>query len=215
MKKWWMWYIQSGIWLFVLIINLIDKRSDIVIYFNIFVVCMFSIMGVVQYLCEKQGEKGKILFKRIAMGVVIGMLLCLIPIPSGVYEDGGTRAYTALTYKIVDWNRIAEDGHYDATCTYIIPDNFKSIDELWYYEVDKVQHSFVGKVIEIYDGSVIVAPIEGESERRSSDKISVGTRYLEDIDVEIGSQVRITYVGGIMESYPAQINERSWELIEK
>ena len=215
MKKWWMWYIQSGIWALVLIINLIDKRSDIVIYFNIFVVSMFSIMGIVQYLCEKKGEKGKLLFKRIATGVVIGMFLCLIPIPSGVYEDGGTRAYTALTYKVVDWNRIAEEGHYDATCTYIIPDNFKSIDELWYYEVDKVQHSFVGKVVEIYDGSVIVEPLEGEIERRSSDKIVVGTRYLEDIDVEIGSQVRITYVGGIMESYPAQINERSWELIEK
>lgn len=214
MKKWWMWFIQSGIWLLVLIVNAISKRSSAVIFFNIFVVSMFAIMGVVQYLCEKNGEKGKKLFKKITIGVLIGMLVCLVPIPSGVYEDGGTRAYTALTYKVVHWKRIADDGTYNAACTYLIPKNFKSIDELWHYEVDKMQHSFVGKVIEIYDGSVVVEVLEGESERSSSDKISVGTKYLEDIDVRIGSTVRVTYVGGIMETYPAQVNERSWELLD-
>ena len=58
--------------------------------------------------------------KKIWVPVLILMLLAIlmIPIPSGVYKDGGTRAYTALTYKIVDWNRLHGDGVFDETKVY-------------------------------------------------------------------------------------------------
>ena len=40
--------------------------------------------------------------KKIWIPIVIVLIAVLfIPIPSGVYKDGGTREYTALTYKIV------------------------------------------------------------------------------------------------------------------
>lgn len=65
-----------------------------------------------------------------------------IPIPSGVYKDGGTREYTALTYKIVKWNRLTGDSTYDKLCVYLFPNNFRSIGSLWTREKDKVEHSF-------------------------------------------------------------------------
>ncbi len=65
---------------------------------------------------------------------VIAAAIMLIPIPTGIYKDGGTREYTALTYKIVVWNHLTENGTYSKTKVYFFPDNFKSIDSLWELE---------------------------------------------------------------------------------
>ena len=83
--------------------------------------------------------KKKIIIPTIIVLVLIAILF--IPVPSGVYDDGGTREYTALTYKAVKWNRYVsvynENGEmekvdkYVKTSFYWLPDNFKSIDELW------------------------------------------------------------------------------------
>lgn len=59
------------------------------------------------------------------------ILLAIIPIPTGVYKDGGTREYTALTYKIVDWHHLYGLGQtYDTVKVYPFPFNFYSIDAL-------------------------------------------------------------------------------------
>ena len=81
--------------------------------------------------------------KKIWIPIVILIFLAILflPIPTGVYKDGGTREYTALTYKIVDWNRLTGDSIYDKTKVYFFPYNFKSIDGLWYYEKDEAEHS--------------------------------------------------------------------------
>lgn len=156
--------------------------------------------------------------KKIWLPVVIAVLLAIlvIPIPTGIYKDGGTRAYTALTYKIVVWNRLgtAEDNVYHKTRVYFFPDNFKSIDNLWHMEDDKAEHSFIATVLEINGSGVVVQPIPGNAVLSSSDKISFGTGELEKIDAEVGSIVQITYTGGIMESYPAQIHAKSWKLAD-
>lgn len=81
--------------------------------------------------------------KKIWIPIVIVLIAVLfIPIPSGVYKDGGTREYTALTYKIVKWNRLTGDSTYDKLCVYLFPNNFRSIGSLWTREKDKVEHSF-------------------------------------------------------------------------
>lgn len=83
--------------------------------------------------------------KKIAIIIIVCILLILfVPVPGSTYKDGGTRDYSALTYKIVVWNRlgeIKEDGDnlieqdvYHKTSVYWIPDNFKSIDKLWQLE---------------------------------------------------------------------------------
>lgn len=79
------------------------------------------------------------------------VLLCLfailfIPIPRGTLDDGGTRVYSAATYKIVVWNKLItvtdENGQmtgvetYAHTTVFWFPDHFKSIDELWEIEIE-------------------------------------------------------------------------------
>lgn len=65
---------------------------------------------------------------------VIAAVIMFIPVPTGIYNDGGTREYTALTYKIVVWNCLTENSTYSKTKVYFFPDNFKSIDSLWELE---------------------------------------------------------------------------------
>ena len=73
--------------------------------------------------------------KKIWIALIIILFVLFIPIPSGTYKDGGTRAYTALTYKIVKWKRLqGEEGIYEKTRVYSFPLNFKSIGSLWYLE---------------------------------------------------------------------------------
>ena len=62
----------------------------------------------------------------IAAAVLLAVLF--VPIPSKTHEDGGTREYRALTYKIVDWNKNQDGVSYDRTRLYLFPRNFKSLD---------------------------------------------------------------------------------------
>ena len=66
----------------------------------------------------------------IAAAVIL-LAVLFVPIPSGVMKDGGTRVYSALTYKIVHWNRIHANGTYEKTVVYGPGDCWKSIDALW------------------------------------------------------------------------------------
>lgn len=87
--------------------------------------------------------------------IILGLALLLflfLPIPIGALNDGGTRIYAALTYKIVKWNRLTSvyvDGNieridtYSKTSVYFFPDNFKSVDELWDIE-HPVTYSYSG-----------------------------------------------------------------------
>ena len=71
----------------------------------------------------------------------------------------------------------------------------------------------MARVLECGEGWVLVEPLEGETERNSSNKITFSTGTLEDIPVTVGTKVEITYDGQIMESYPAQIRPISWHLV--
>jgi hypothetical protein len=71
--------------------------------------------------------------KIIAGSIILAILV--IPVPEGVCQDGGTRSYTALTYKIVVWNRLMPDWKYEKTTVYWFPRNFQSIDTLWEVEM--------------------------------------------------------------------------------
>jgi hypothetical protein len=46
----------------------------------------------------------------------------------------------------------------------------------------------------------------------STDKVTFGISDLEKIEAEVGSVVKVTYTGGVIESYPAQVHAISWEL---
>ncbi len=149
----------------------------------------------------------------IFLAVCVALLAVLfVPLPQAAVDDGGTRVYTALTYTVVDWHRVTPDGVYEQTRLYTGDDRRKTLDELWEAEAPYVTQHMTAVIIERFDTSVIVAPLEDENERLSADRITFGTAALEDIDAAVGSVVEVTYRGGIMESYPAQIDAVSWTL---
>jgi len=73
------------------------------------------------------------------------------------------------------------------------------------------EHSFSGKVIEVSSSYIIVEPNENEEERKSSDKFRIELKN-DNTSYELGTNVRITYVGEINESYPAQIGTTKIEI---
>ena len=157
--------------------------------------------------------KTKILIAILAVIILLGILF--VPIPKDPYDDGGTREYVSLTYKIVAWNKLTGDETYQATKVYWGKERSQTVDQLWELELPNVRHSFLAQVIENDGSNVVVQPLEGEEELRSSKLIRFGLQGLENIlGTKTGQYVKITYTGGIMESYPAQINVVGWELTE-
>ena len=75
------------------------------------------------------------------------------------------------------------------------------------------EQRFYAMVVDCGEGWVLVEPLEGEAERNSCDRISFSTRNLEDLQVQVGTKVQITYNGEIMETYPAQILPVSWRIV--
>lgn len=147
--------------------------------------------------------------KRIVTITLITVLLCAIlfvPIPSGVCQDGGSREFTALTYKIVKWNRLISDSIYSSNKVYFFPDNFKTIDELWDIEKVNAIKAFDAKIITISGNSVIVEPFSDEEELNSSDRIMFPKSAIENLGVREGDFVKVSYTGEIKESYPAQLS---------
>lgn len=150
--------------------------------------------------------KKKLLF--VLLGITLILVLVALPIPKGSLDDGGTREYQALTYKIVDWNRIHEGGTYQKTKVYFGKDAHKSLNALW--EQEDAPKRFTAIIQERSGYWIEVEPLEGEEERSSADRIRFNARDLEELDAMEGAAVDILYSGGIMESYPAQIKAISW-----
>lgn len=72
--------------------------------------------------------------------------------------------------------------------------------------------SFFGKVIESEASYIIVEPNEDEVERKSSDKFRINLGENNDALYMVGTNVKITYSGNIMETHPAQINAINIEI---
>lgn len=71
---------------------------------------------------------------------------------------------------------------------------------------------FYGKVVESDKNHILVEPNEGEEVRASADKISVALEENSDYIYEVGANVKITYNGTILETYPAQVKAINIEL---
>ena len=80
-------------------------------------------------------------------------------------------------------------------------------------EIQNDEHSFSGKIVEVSSSYIIVESNVDEEERKSSDKFIIQLKN-DNTTYEIGTNVRITYIGGINESYPAQIGTTKIEIIE-
>lgn len=71
---------------------------------------------------------------------------------------------------------------------------------------------FYGKIIESNQNSIVVEPNEDEEIRKSADKISIALEKNLDYMYEVGTNVKITYNGVIMETYPAQVEAMDIEI---
>ncbi|MBQ9912241.1 MAG: hypothetical protein IJM49_04345 [Firmicutes bacterium] len=99
--------------------------------------------------------------KRVIMTVLIIILILIIPVPSGMYKDGGTRSYNALSYKIVKWMRLVpselsayehpfiKNGALSMTSVYFFPENFKSLDDLFGREMREITLSDEAVITEV------------------------------------------------------------------
>ena len=74
--------------------------------------------------------------------------------------------------------------------------------------------SFIGVVTEISENHAIVTPNEDEDIRSSGDAVSIGTLDEYDEDFETGDIIKVTYTGGVMESYPLQVKVINVEKVE-
>lgn len=73
-------------------------------------------------------------------------------------------------------------------------------------------NSFYGKVIESNSNYIIVEPNKDEEIRTSADKIMIGLEGNNDAIYTVGTNVKITYDGYVMETYPAQIKTTNIEI---
>lgn len=129
-------------------------------------------------------------------------------------DDGGSREYNGLFYKIIAWNRVMPDGAYKATRIYFPPQNKMSADELFSLESENIEQSFLARVEWYSEDTVTVLPLEGEREKLSADKFLLSREKLADIGAISGSAVRVFYKGGIRETYPASVTATRWELTD-
>ncbi len=81
-------------------------------------------------------------------------------------------------------------------------------------EITDEKSYFEATVLEKTDNAILVEPSEMAQERKSSDKIWININNIAEEkslevlrDLDIGDIVAIGYLGGIAESYPAQIND--------
>ena len=107
-----------------------------------------------------------------------------------------------------------EDIHTDGTIEELNIDIQEQVEE--YFNMNNEQneegHFFYGKVVESTAGYIIVEPNENEEERKSADKISISLGENNDALYTVGTNVKITYDGTILESYPAQVKATKIEI---
>ena len=80
MKRWYLWFVLAGIQVIGGIINYFDGGQIIA---PVIAAGIFGFMGITQFICERNGEKGRKVFRYISIGVLIALvvvILCLLPV---------------------------------------------------------------------------------------------------------------------------------------
>lgn len=131
-----------------------------------------------------------------------------------IFEDGKNIYYLSCIksdYVVVKYENGYEEDVKEALKNgriYIKELDRFNISYITQAKIKQFENSFVGTVIENSATHIIVRPNENESERKSSDKIVVNFgENVRDYYYVVGTKVVISYDGGIMETYPAMINE--------
>ena len=92
----------------------------------------------------------------IIIFAVLAAAVLAVPIPKAALDDGGTREYAAMTYRIVKWKKFYAGGTYEKTKVYFGKDLKKTLDELWAEEEAGIEHVFDAEITEINGSAVTV-----------------------------------------------------------
>ena len=159
--------------------------------------------------------------KIILILVIIIAIILLFPIPMRL-KDGGSIEFKALLYSITKYHKLSDnidDGYLEGIGIEILGvEVFNNLEESSKKNEDNTNNkseyppSFFATVVETNAKYIIVQPHEGESELNSSDKFSIGLGENNDAIYPVGTNVKITYDGSIMETYPAKINATNIEI---
>ena len=127
--------------------------------------------------------------------VVIGILSAVLLIVIGV----------VVAYKLIENNVTnREDFKFKV-------ENISS-DPVDTENIDENKYSFLGKVIESNEKRIIVEPNENEEIRKSGDKVYIGLGEHNDALYMVGTNVKITYEGTVMTTYPLQVKTTKIEV---
>ena len=118
--------------------------------------------------------KKKLLIAGAVLAVVLVALVALVvPFRVDILNDGGTKDYQALTYRVVTWKRISPDEIYEKTRVYFGGDVFQDIDQLWAREEPYVEHQLVARISDYMPDSFLAEPLKWEWQSTVSPCISV------------------------------------------
>lgn len=109
------------------------------------------------------------------------------------------------------YNKISK-VHSDGTIEKLKDSIKKQVNEYFNTNNNENNPSFFGKVIESAANYIIVEPYEDEDIRKSSDRISIGLGEYNDAIYMIGTNIKVTYTGTILETYPAKIEALNIEI---
>ena len=128
-----------------------------------------------------------------------------------ISEDGNKVTYWGFGYKVVLYPSVSPNEPYKNNRGVKYGSWFMKY-ELEEEKDNNEEHHFEAKVIEVHDGYIIVEPSENEEERKSSDKFYIENKN--NVNYKKSQILAITYVGGINESYPAQIGVTNISIIK-
>lgn len=79
MGEWYSWLVMAGTWIVVMILHIFERRiNGIVIGFYLFLALVYCALGIAQYFCEKKGDSGKKLLKKINIGAIIFVIVVCV-----------------------------------------------------------------------------------------------------------------------------------------
>ena len=77
MKKWYYWWVSSGIWVLAAVINYFDGKS---ILGSVISASIFLLFGIAQFFCDRHGEKGKMVMRYICITGTVLVAVFLVAV---------------------------------------------------------------------------------------------------------------------------------------
>ncbi len=143
--------------------------------------------------------------------VLLLLLILFVPIPMQM-RDGGTKVYSALTYKAVNWRRIYSDGIYTENKVYFGADAHKSLDELFEREEAEIISTVIGRYSTKNRPMATIVVLSSEHEKMSEYLLKFDVSELPIIETESGKLIKVKYKGGISEG--GVIDAVEWSVFE-